>query len=68
MIQNILCALREHGEDLARGGLGMGATSTGIYLSLSLPQVEAWLRVVSLLVGIAVGVATFIAILRKFKQ
>lgn len=44
-----------------KGAVGMGATSTGVYVSI-LPQVEAWLRIISLCVGIAVGTATFISI------
>ena len=46
----------------AKGLLGMSATTTGFYISI-LPKVEAWLPLISLLVGIAVGVASLISIL-----
>jgi hypothetical protein len=46
----------------AKGAIGVGATSTGFYVSV-LPKIEAWLRVVSLLVGITVGVLTVISLL-----
>lgn len=44
--------------------LGVGSPLAGFYVSI-LPQVEAWLRVVSLLVGISVGVATLLSLLRR---
>jgi fructose-specific phosphotransferase system IIC component len=47
----------------AKGAVGMSATSGGIYVSI-LPKVEAWLRIISLLIGIAIGVVTFISIVR----
>jgi hypothetical protein len=43
---------------------GLVATATGLTVSL-LPEIEAWLRIASLLVGIAVGVASLYAILNK---
>ena len=57
----------ESAVTIAKGMLGMGATSTGVYVSI-LPKVEAWLRLISLLVGIAVGVATLVSILRKKRK
>lgn len=47
-----------------KGAVGMSATTGGMYVSL-LSQVEAWLRIISLLVGITVGVATLISIIRN---
>ena len=43
---------------------GLVATATGLTLSL-LPEIEAWLRVLSLLIGCAVGLASLYAILRR---
>jgi F0F1-type ATP synthase assembly protein I len=40
----------------------VGATSTGWCLS-ALPEIEAWLRIVSLLIGIGVGVLTLLSLL-----
>jgi hypothetical protein len=57
----------ESAVTFAKGMLGMGATGTGFYVSI-LPKVEAWLRLISLLVGIAVGVATLVSILRKKRK
>jgi hypothetical protein len=50
-----------------KGAVGMGATSTGVYVSI-LPRVEAWLRVISLCVGIAVGTATFLSIVLSIRR
>jgi len=44
---------------------GLVATASGITVSL-LPEIEAWLRVSSLVIGCAVGIASFIVILRKW--
>jgi len=43
---------------------GLVATATGLTVSM-LPEIEAWLRIASLLVGIAVGVASLYAILKR---
>lgn len=51
---------------LAKGSLGVSATIIGNIVSMS--SVKEWLQVVSLLVGIAVGVATFISIVRKRRK
>jgi hypothetical protein len=51
----------------AKGALGMSATTGGFYISI-LPKVEAWLRVSSLFIGCAVGLATFVSIVRKLRQ
>lgn len=52
--------------DLVKGAIGCGSTMLGIITS-NLESIEAWLRVTSLLVGIAVGLATFLSILRRRK-
>jgi hypothetical protein len=44
---------------------GLVATASGITVSL-LSEIEAWLRVSSLIIGCAVGIASFIVILRKW--
>ena len=44
---------------------GLLATASGITVSL-LPEIEAWLRVSSLLIGCAVGIASFVVIVRKW--
>jgi len=49
-----------------KGVVGLSATGGGFYVSF-LPKVEAWLRVFSLLIGCAVGIVTFVSILRKHK-
>lgn len=53
-------------SDMTKGIVGCGSTLLGIITS-NLDQIEAWLRVSSLCVGIAVGVATFISITRRKK-
>jgi hypothetical protein len=44
---------------------GLVATASGVTVSL-LPEIEAWLRVSSLVIGCAVGIASFIVIVRKW--
>ena len=44
---------------------GLVATASGVTVSL-LPEIEAWLRVSSLIIGCAVGIASFIVIVRKW--
>jgi hypothetical protein len=46
---------------------GLVATASGITLSM-LPEIEAWLRVASLVIGCAVGLASLYAILRNRKH
>ena len=43
---------------------GLVATATGLTVSM-LPEIEAWLRIVSLLIGCAVGLASLYAILKR---
>jgi hypothetical protein len=45
---------------------GLFATASGITVSM-LPEVEAWLRVISLIIGCLVGLASLYAILRNRK-
>jgi hypothetical protein len=46
---------------------GLVATAGGITVSM-LPELEAWLRVASLVIGCAVGLASLYAILRNRKH
>jgi len=46
---------------------GLVATATGLTVSL-LPEIEAWLRIASLLIGCAVGVASFAVIVRNWSK
>jgi len=46
---------------------GLLATASGITLSM-LPELEAWLRVASLVIGCLVGLASLYAILRNKKH
>jgi hypothetical protein len=46
---------------------GLLATASGITLSM-LPELEAWLRVASLIIGCLVGLASLYAILRNKKH
>jgi hypothetical protein len=43
---------------------GLVATATGLTVSM-LPEIEAWLRIASLLIGCAVGLASLYAILKR---
>lgn len=49
---------------LKTGLVGGGSTLMGVILS-NISEIEAWLRVSSLLVGIAVGIATLWQICRR---
>ena len=48
---------------VARGAVGIAATFGGTVVSL-LPEIEAWLRIVSLCVGICVGLFTIRSIIK----
>ena len=52
---------------LRNGFVGVGTPAAGITVSL-LPQLEQWLRIVSLTTGIAVGVVTFVCLLKRLKN
>jgi len=58
-----IIALQNH-IDLVKGSIGAGAPMLATILSY-LPEIEAWLRVISLIVGIGVGIATFRSITRR---
>lgn len=51
-------------HDLAQGSAGTATAMLAVVTSLQ-QQVEFWLRISSLLVGIAVGLATLWSLLRK---
>jgi hydroxyethylthiazole kinase-like sugar kinase family protein len=54
----------ENAADLARGIVGSGCSLMAVIAS-KIDQIETWLRITSLLIGIAVGIATFISIWRR---
>ena len=49
------------------GMAGMIATATSVGISF-LPEVEAWLRIVSLIVGIFVGIGSLIVLYKNYKK
>lgn len=49
------------------GLMGIMATATSVGISF-LPEVEAWLRIASLVVGIAVGIGSLIVLARNFNK
>ena len=54
-------------QQAAASFTGLVATATGLTVSM-LPELEAWLRVASLVIGCAVGLASLYAILRNRKH
>lgn len=50
-----------------KGFVGVIFPIVGTITSL-LPQLEIWLRVASLIVGIAVGLASFVSIIRRWNK
>jgi hypothetical protein len=49
------------------GMAGVLATATSVGISL-LPEVEQWLRIISLIVGIVVGLGSLIVIVRNWNK
>ncbi len=56
--------LQHNIADMTKGAIGCGSTLLGLITS-HLAELEAWLRISSLCVGIAVGIATFLSIRRR---
>ncbi|MGN6553260.1 MAG: hypothetical protein ACTHLW_06015 [Verrucomicrobiota bacterium] len=56
--------MTESKETMLKGIVGIIFPAGGITVS-TMSQVEGWLRIASLLVGIAVGVVTFWKLIRK---
>jgi hypothetical protein len=54
-------------HSLNAGMAGMIATATSIGISM-LPEVEAWLRIASLIVGICVGIGSLIVLYKNYKK
>jgi hypothetical protein len=46
---------------------GIIATATSVGISF-LPEVEAWLRIASLIVGIVVGIGSIIVLYKNYKK
>jgi len=59
--------MNEHTQHLVNGAIGVTASASGVAISFC-PQLEAWMRVTSLAVGIAVGLVTLWKLLRKKKK
>ena len=58
---------RENMETLVKGVSGTAVSLGSTYISL-LAEVETFLRITSLLIGIAVGVITFISIYKSIRK
>ena len=54
-------------HSLNAGITGMLATATSIGISF-LPDVEAWLRIISLMVGIIVGIGSIAVIVKNWNK
>jgi hypothetical protein len=54
-------------HSLNAGMAGVLATATSIGISL-LPEIEAWLRIASLLVGITVGIGSLAVIIKNWNK
>lgn len=54
-------------HSLNAGMAGVIATATSIGISL-LPEIEAWLRIASLLVGITVGIGSLAVIIKNWNK
>lgn len=54
-----------HSLNASMAGIIATATSVGISF---LPEVEAWLRIASLIVGIAVGIGSLIVLARNWNK
>ena len=59
--------MKELYATVVKGATGVGASAGGVYVSI-LPQVEAWLRVASLVAGIAVACVTIWSIIKRGRQ
>lgn len=53
--------------DLVKGGASSLVALGSVFLS-ALPEVEAWLRIASLCVGLAVGAVTLFSLVRKLRN
>ena len=59
--------IEEHAREIGRGFFGMFGTGAGVGISLS-QSIEVWLRIASLCVGLAIGIATLIQIIRNIRK
>lgn len=64
MIKNFL---EDHSAQLIKGSVGMSATLGSVGVS-TIQEVELWLRITSLCIGIIVGLLTAWSIFRKNKD
>lgn len=58
--------IQNHLNDIGKGLVGSGASLLGVIASLS--DLEAHLRITSLLIGICVGLLTAISIIKKWNK
>lgn len=56
-----------HRDDLLSFIIGAGSPVMGLFVSV-LTELELWLRVISLVVGIAVGITVLIARIKKLRE
>ena len=54
-------------HSLNAGIMGVVATATSVGISF-LPEVEQWLRIISLLVGILVGIGSLVVIIKNWNK
>jgi len=64
MIKNFL---EDHSAQLIKGSVGMSATLGSVGVS-TIQEIELWLRISSLCIGIIVGLLTTWSIIRKNKD
>lgn len=58
--------IHENLADMGKGIIGTGSTMLAL-LASHLDNIESWLRIISLVIGIAVAIATLISITRRKK-
>lgn len=54
-------------HDIGFGALGIGSPVAGLIVS-AMPEIEAWLRILSLLIGCAVGLVSLWRLIKRRKS
>jgi hypothetical protein len=67
MIEHVKTFIEDHSAQLLKGSVGMSATLGSVGVS-TIQEVELWLRISSLCVGILVGLLTAWSIFKKNKD
>lgn len=62
-MRTLIELVEQHQQTLQKCYIGLGGVAGGFTLSLAV--VKEWLQVASLVIGCAVGVASFISIIKK---